>query len=62
MSHITIIISRAPPSGVADSNSDDEQVTARVVFTPPDAMTEQEVTTHVRRLYRQVRNLGTDNS
>jgi hypothetical protein len=57
MSHITIIISRAPPHGT-DVQPDDEQVTAEITFTPPDAMSEQEVAQNVRRLYRQIRNLG----
>lgn len=61
MSHITIIIDRGPPPST-DAQHDDDTIRAHVEFTPPDAMSEAEVVQHVRKLYRQVRNLGTDNS
>lgn len=64
MSHITIILNRAVPFGadVTSATPEDERVTASVSFTPPDAMSEADVAQHLRRLYRQVRNLGTDNT
>lgn len=63
MSHVVIIIDRAPPpSADVDTHPAEDQIIAHVEFTPPDAMSEADVVQHVRKLYRQVRNLGTDNS
>lgn len=63
MGHITIIIDRKPPEGsaLADEQADND-VTAHVEYRPSDAASEQEIAQDMRRLYRQVRNLGTDNS
>lgn len=58
MSHITIIISkRAATSSMTEASA--ERITAaEVTYVPPDSATEQEIGQEVRRLVRQVRNLG----
>lgn len=63
MSHIVIIIDRAPPTGSeAEATMETPPVSARVTWTPPHDMSDAEVAQAVKRLYRQIRNLGTDNS
>jgi hypothetical protein len=55
MSHITIIINRAVPS---ELTADSEPVTAEVRYVVPHEATEADVGQAVKRLYRQVRDLG----
>ena len=59
MSHITIIIERVAPAGPAGAEiTEANGTTARVVWSPPDAISDAEIGQAVRRLYKQVRELG----
>jgi hypothetical protein len=59
MSHIVIIIDRAPPPTTSEAH-DSSAVNARVSWSPPDNMSDQEVAQNVKRLYKQVKNLGAE--
>lgn len=56
MSHITIIIERALPTGSAAEEV--RPISAHVKWSPPDDMTDAEIGQAVRRLYKQIRDLG----
>lgn len=61
MSHITIIINRAAqePSATASSTPDSGVTFASVSYVPPDGMSDADVAHEVRKLYKQVKDLGT---
>lgn len=54
MSHITIIINREPPS-----DQDSGAVVANVEYVVPDDETDEDVVRKVRKMVKQVRELGT---
>ena len=64
MSHITIVINRTqPPQPSADrtvvASEPEEGVNyVSVTYTPPDSATDAEVGQAVRKLFKQVRELG----
>jgi hypothetical protein len=57
MSHITIIIGRAP-SGTVPHDEEEDRCSAQVEYRVPHDATDVEVGQAVKRLYRQVKNLG----
>jgi len=62
LSHITIVINRTqpPPAGLADSAEPQEGVNSvSVSFTAPDSATDAEVGQAVKKLFKQVREVGT---
>jgi hypothetical protein len=54
VSHITIIINREPPS-----DQDTDAVVANVEYVVPDDETDEDVGRKVRKMVKQVRELGT---
>lgn len=60
MSHITVIINRAPPppSSTAVTAETADPVTAYVTYVVPHEATDSEVGQMAKKLYRQVRDLG----
>lgn len=61
MSHITIVINRTQPtqtSAVENAEPQSGVNYAQITYTPPDSATDAEVGQMVKKLYKQIRDLG----
>jgi hypothetical protein len=56
MPHITVIINRAPPATAEEQDG----VSAAVSYTPAHDATPEQVAQDVKRIYKQVKNLGSE--
>jgi len=56
VSHIVIIVNRAPPPTADETDS----VTASVSYHVPHDATDQQVAQAVKQLFKQVKNLGSE--